>query len=293
MNQRTLVGTPSLLAAVLIAIVWSTLAATQAAEPGDSGASVIRAELFREWDLDGNGTISKPEADLARARMRRERLELQLGGGIDPITGLPRGLEGATPAETGDEADDEGPVFRLPPELPPVKPARRPTTPGGMTPPLVQPPSTPEGFRSRSSQPGSEDPTEPDAVPRPLSSRASWLPPRREGPAFTGGVRAGAPAAVPGYGAGPWSDLNAGRRRYVPESPSGGDRRAAAGGSGGLLPQRRTDGRTGAIILPPVNGSRPVAGQAPASGATRPAAPPPPLMPRPRITAEEMGGYRP
>jgi hypothetical protein len=275
----------------------------QAADPnggGDLRTSVIRAELFEEWDLDNDGKISKPEADLARARMKRERLEMQLGGGIDPLTGLPRG-DDAEPTEPEEAAEE--PLFRLPPELPPVEPARRSGPPTGFTPSMPTLPGSPRGFSSTPKTlntpggpkpptmpktPGSNQPATTSAgSPRTVSSRASWLPPQRFGPAGTGGVRAGAPAAVPGYGSGAWADLNAGRQRFAPQLPAAPGTSSATTGTGGLLPQRRADGRTGAILLPSANGAM----RQP--GTIRPAAPPPPLMPAPRIRAEEIGGYRP
>jgi hypothetical protein len=72
----------------------------------------------------------------------------------------------------------------------------------------------------------------------------------------TGGVRAGAPAARPGYGAvGAKNDLNAGRRPATPPRSTG------------------TPVRT------------------PPGAARQPAAPAPTIVPAPRISAEEIGGY--
>lgn len=133
-------------------------------------------------------------------------------------------------------------------------------------------PPSPAGVRGQRAEP---------QAAAPLSARASWLPPQRLTPAVTGGVRAGAPAAVPGYGAEAWSDLNAGRRQapLQPSSPS-----SAAASSGGLLPTIRQPGRTGAIILPAVPGRSPrPAGQ----GLPPPAAPS--IPPPPRMTADELG----
>jgi len=89
----------------LVPAVWTavvTLSASgQAADPtagragglvpGGDGrrAGLTREELIREWDLDGDGTISKSEADVARGRMRKRRIEMQLQAGIDPLTGSP------------------------------------------------------------------------------------------------------------------------------------------------------------------------------------------------------------
>jgi len=270
--------------------------------PGGGGATtgMTREELIRSWDLDGDGTISKSEADLARARMRRQRLEMQLGSGLDPLSGLPRDSS----TELGPDDDGDEPVFRLPPETEPT-PRRRPTDnplPGmsapNFAPPNLATPTTtstmPDSTRRASDSPqsgrgpaapsaGGPEPGAPDSGSPPAaerSGRASWLPPRPLGSTTTGGLRAGAAAAVPGYGGTQRPDLNAGR---LPA-----DRLAPAQTGGGLVPAGRPPGRTGAIILP---GQGPGASLPP--GRRVPAPPPPPSFTPPRITAEEMGGYRP
>lgn len=242
--------------------------------PGSSRpvTTKTREELVREWDLDGDGTIGRSEADVARARMRRQRLEMQLGAGIDPLTGLPRGIVG----EESDEPAADEPLFQLPPEPPPETPSRDDE---GEPLPGLRIPAPPKPAAA-SPPAGRRDAAAPTAPPpAPLSARASWLPPQRFSPAVTGGVRAGGLPATPGYGSGAWSDLNAGRR------PPPADPRAT-GATGGLLPTTRPPGRTGAMMLPTVPG------RSPAMGA--PAAPPPPGdVTVPRITADEIGSERP
>lgn len=251
--------------------------------PGTSGSSTraTREELLRDWDLDGNGTINKSEADIARARMRRKRLELQLSAGIDPVTGLPRAAEGAAPED--DQAAEE-PLFQLPPEEPPSEPKRGASeslpglrAPGPQQPPIVGSPTLrPPAAAASGSQPAT------------ISARASWLPPQRLAPAVTGGVRAGAPAATAGYGSGAWSDLNAGRRPSSLQAPAEGTGGGSASGTGGLLPSVRQPGRTGAMILPALPG-RP-------TGAGVPGLPPAPAVSgpaSPRVTADEIGAERP
>ncbi len=253
--------------------------------PGSSASSpgATREELLRGWDLDGNGSISKSEADIARARMRRTRLEMQLGAGIDPLTGQARTTEGAEPA--GDEPDEE-PLFQLPPEPPASQPSRsKEDSLPGMRAPGTRPPATagPTLPRPNAPPPPAGGQSSPAASPQERSARASWLPPQRSAPAATGGVRAGAPAAVPGYGSGAWSQLNAGRPSAAPAAIPG-----AAPPSGGLLPSVRPPGRTGSIILPPVPGRTlgPAAPRIPQPTAARPPA-------APRITADEIGAERP
>lgn len=282
----------------LVAMMLASASAATAAEPsaGRGGglvpgtsapsARATREELLRDWDLDGDGSISKSEADVARARMRRQRLEIQLGSGIDPVTGLPRGIDSGAEAADPDAAEE--PLFRLPPE-PPSEPGRaKPESPPGMRAPGPQSPITgPQLPRSQPAPaPGGQPTAAAPATPR--SSRASWLPPQRLAPAVTGGVRAGAPAAASGYGAGAWSDLNAGRRPMPPAPNASGTTGGPMAASGGLLPSIRQPGRTGSMILPALPG-RP-------TGAGVPGLPPPPAadaVPRPRITAEEIGVERP
>ncbi|MEX0687051.1 MAG: hypothetical protein WD072_00095 [Pirellulales bacterium] len=285
----------STFAAIVLALAATTAAGQQLPIPRSGGLvpsatgpklGLTREELIRGWDLDGNGTISKSEADLARARMRRQRLEMQLGAGLDPLTGLPRGID---VGDVGEEEDE--PLFQLPPEISPPQSRRQGdsllpgTRPPPMTPPAAAAPAlTPmPGATFGTGRQAAPAATTPTAVER--SGRASWLPQQTRGSSPTGGVRAGAPAAVPGYGSGPWSDLNAGRPRApaIESGPGTSGRGPLTGG--GLLPSGRPPGRTGAIILP---------GQAPQPGMPRQPPPPPtPTFPSPRITAEEIGGYRP
>lgn len=266
---------------------------------------LTRDELTRSWDLDGNGTISKPEAEVAKARMKRERSELQLGLGNDPVTGLPR-MPDDGPAEDYQPGDE--PEFRLPPEEPQLPPARGfgAGLPGKGSPSLAPPPirapipsagrspiPTPTVPRLDPSRPGSAVPGTGSTQQR--SSGASWLSPGSRGSAMTGGVRAGAPAAAAGYGSGPWSDLNAARYRYAPSTvdlPAPG---AAGLGVGGAGSSAR---RTGSILLPnggmlPQPGMPSPMGRpsSPFPSVSQPMAPPPPVIQPPRISADEIGGY--
>jgi hypothetical protein len=248
---------------------------------------MTREELFREWDLDGDGTISKSEADVARGRMRKRRIEMQLQAGIDPLTGKPLELDRGE-ADVATEPGQE-PEFRLPPEPPPAPRSNKPENGlPGMRSPAPPRPTTPASGLPAATVPGEPKAsrTEPAAPSRPaVSSRASWLPPHTQPPALTGGIRAGAPAAVPGYGAGPWADLNAGRRP-APTAAAPGTASSQPAAGGGLLPSTRPPGRTGALILPTVPGRTTLPAPAP-----RPTTPP--LVPKSRITAEEIGGYGP
>ncbi|MFM8735033.1 MAG: hypothetical protein ACKOC8_07570 [Pirellulales bacterium] len=224
--------------------------ASSAPEPAPTGAS--RDELIRRWDLDGNGRIDESEASIARARMRRARVELEQGGGIDPLTGAPRIVA------DDNAADREEPAKPLPSVTDP------PAASGDS-----QPPSGPPGTRVPTV-------TGTGTGPRPpaTSERASAVQPRTTGnrpTAITGGVRAGAPAARAGYGSlMPGTTLNAGRPAPMPQPRSlpGGGRR------GGLVPT--LPGR-GAVARPAMP--------------TRPAPPTLSPSTTPRITADEIGGF--
>lgn len=137
-----------------------------------------RDELVREWDINSDGTIDIGEAEVAASRMRLERATMRLNSGFDPVTGRPRG----EPEPEEEPVEDEEPDADLAAELDAAteqaqhKPAARTTTSG---------------------------------THAPLSSAARF-PTQRPLP-VTGGVRAGAQAARPGYGAAPAPSLNAGR----------------------------------------------------------------------------------
>lgn len=221
------------------------------AKGGAPGSS--REELVRQWDLDGNGTIDASEAAIARARMRRSRLESGLDGGLDPVTGKPRVLVEGEPADETPAADTNGP-----PDVP-AEPRKRapdkPALPGTRAPdakPVVSGTSLPTAPKSPSSTVG-------DAESRSKTPRIPSVPSRPG--SVTGGVRAGAPAARPGYGSlAPKPDLNAG----IPVPDTG---RRAGGPRGGLLPSARG----------PV--------------APRPTTPAAPTPRPPRMSADDIGGY--
>lgn len=236
----------------------------QDAAPGMRSSTAT--ELIRRWDLNADGRIDPTEADIARSRMRSERIEARQGAlppGIDPQTGLP------TAATDGGDPQD----LLLPPGSPTGGGGGRATaaTPGTRKPDAAGGPATgaprqePSG-RSRVPQP--RDATR-GGDQRPEAARTT-VPdvrstPQRPQP-VTGGARAGAPAARPGYGStGPKSDLNAGR---LPA---------------GLPPSRG---------LPPPGGrgSARSASAPPAGPQGRTAQPPRTFAPPPRVSAEEIGG---
>lgn len=288
--------TLGVLAAVLATpSAMAQLGATSQAPSTAPATGLTREELVRRWDLDGDGTISKSEADVARARMRRERLEMQFEDGLDPVTGLPRGESGSRSQAA------PPPPYELPPEVPPEEsqePAEQ-STPG--KPKSTRPKPMSEllaPITPTDSVPGlprmpnvSGKPADGEGKP-PIerSSRASWLPPAKTGPTSLGGPRAGAPPAVSGYGSNAWSDLNAGRFRAMPYEAATSSTNAgrAPTTGGGLLPTVRKPGQTGALILPGQPSVRP-ATQPPLV----PAAPRPPMFSPPRVTAEDIGGYGP
>jgi hypothetical protein len=157
--------------------------------PSISGGQT-RDEMLRRFDLDANGRIDEGEAETARVRMRRDKIEAVLNSGIDPLTGRLRGAPAGEPE--ADPLPDDGLVF--PPQSPAEQPRRKPA-----------------------------------AEEKPAAKAAPALPPGRA-PAITGGVRAGAPAVRPGYGAtGPKQALNAGRPREPQMAPNPG--RPRAGGA--------------------------------------------------------------
>ena len=220
----------------------------------ESGSGTSREELVRQWDIDGNGTIDPSEVSIARARMRRSRLELELDSGIDPVTGKPRILSDNEPTDT--EAPGGGDEL---PDLPPDQGKRsseQPAPPGTRVPeakPAVTGSSSP-GVPKVPSRPGS------DPERRTTNQSPSWSRPG----SVTGGVRAGAPEARPGYGSlGPKPDLNAG----IPLPDTGRQSGSRILPRGGLLPSSR----------------QPLA--------PRPTAPAAPTSRPPRVTADDIGGF--
>ncbi len=137
-----------------------------------------REELIREWDINSDGKIEIGEAEVAASRMRLERATMRLNSGFDPVTGRPRGQ----PEPVEEPVEDEEPDADLAAELDAATQEARPKP-------------TP-----RTTTSGTQPPT----------SSAARFPTQRPLP-VTGGVRAGAQAARPGYGAAPAPSLNAGR----------------------------------------------------------------------------------
>ena len=211
----------------------------QAGDDDLAPSGMTREELVRKWDADGNGTIDESEAAVARARMRRSRLETQMNASIDPLTGRPRVIE----------ADEKPPIEAAAPAAPPP------------------------GRKNRAAPPGTR-------APEQRAPEQRTTTPRPTG-ATMGGVRAGAPAARPGYGAlkpesDPQRSRSTGRNasgRTTATSPDG-----RGGFRGGLLPTARP-GR-----LPRSQSPLPAPLGRPES--------PVPLMPgTPRINADEIGGF--
>lgn len=197
---------------VVIAAVCAGTVPAQSPTQGRRGAGLLptretpsvsggqtRDEMLRRFDLDANGKIDEGEAATARARMRRDKTEMLRNSGVDPLTGRPRGIDAAEDSAAEPSPGDEELVF---PSGSPADPPQR----------------TPDDKAEK--KPGAQPPA---SVP---SGRV---------PVVTGGVRAGAPAVRPGYGAtGPKQELNAGRQREPQATP--GQARVRAGMQPGVRP---------------------------------------------------------
>lgn len=224
--------------------------------PTSPVAPVSREELMRRFDLNADGRIDEAEAEMARSRMRRDRAEIMRQSSIDPLTGRPRG---APPPEPAKE-----PVRIQAADVAPPAAKQRDDE-------LLLLPGRPDGTPAPAN--AAQQPAAPSQPPANAAREA--LPTRLPPSAATGGVRAGAPPARPGYGAlGPKPDLNAGRQ---PTMPNG----AMQPRVGGMPPRGMPPGTMTGRTAPPNAGpaGRPSIGRAPNA---RPAPPP-------RITAEDIG----
>lgn len=254
------------IAVASVSIVWSvssTMPSTMAAE-GDATVAPSRAELVQSWDLNKDGTIDEAEAEVARAKMRRAKLELlnKPSANKPLVPDVRDGGPAATPTRDDGparlEGDPLGEAFR------PAEPMPQKTDPGVAR----EPPKRDRDLNAgRPVNDGRRMPNDP--IPREKTGT---------GGVFSGGVRAGAPAIRPGYGAsGPKADLNAGR---LP---------AGLPPAQGMRPQvGSAPFRTG---LPGVGQAR---GGDPRGTAVRPGViepPRPPLVPSSptRVTAEDIG----
>ena len=175
--------------AALVAVIGTStsLAADAARPPAGSAARSMpvpvvprktRDELVREWDINSDGKIDIGEAEVAASRMRLERANMRLNTGFDPVTGRPRG----EPEPEEEPVEDEEPDTDLAAELDAATQQSKPKSGPRIT----------------------------TSGTQPAKSGAALFPTQRPLPA-TGGVRAGAQAARPGYGAAPAPSLNAGR----------------------------------------------------------------------------------
>jgi hypothetical protein len=256
-------------AALLLPLLASAVAWSE--EPG-SALRMTRAELQRRWDLDRNGTIDEGEAAVAASRMRQERARMRMRRIIDPVTGrlLDDGDDrfGTDPAMTDDGTESwlEGATTprrsasrawfeRWTREFEAAASADAEPVPGGAPSSDDAPSTRPRALSLHGPIPGRPTaPTTGDGLSvaarrdeggvadRPTASGAdATSSPRRPWP--TGGLRAGAEPARPGYGSGVTRDLNAGRPidrsagsggASLPTTARGALRGPA--GSGGLVP---------------------------------------------------------
>lgn len=190
------------IAVASVAFIWS-MTSTMAAE-GDAAVGPSRAELIHSWDLNKDGKIDESEAEVARAKMRRAKLELQQQG----ATGKPLVPEAGR--------DDSSALSPRRDPRDPLKPDQATRDPLGEAFRPVKPsaPKSDAGEPVRESSGRDRDLN----AGRPIDAGRGGpnAPITRErtttGGPVTGGARAGAPALRPGYGAsGPKVDLNAGR----------------------------------------------------------------------------------
>ena len=205
-----------------------------------------RGELLRRFDLNFDGKIDEAEGELGRAKLRREREEEERQRRereeINPLTGRPR-------SEDGLEKEAE-PRKRRIISIDDLLPEKEDSSPESAAP--IDPAAA---GRSRSGGLlGSKD------APRSAARKPAATPeaPNARPGILSGGVRAGAPPARPGYGAPSTTPgggsksarpLNAGRpvgSLRPGSSPAKPGAPAAGNGVGGQLPARPQTGRSSA-----------------------------------------------
>jgi hypothetical protein len=273
--------------------------------------STSRDELIRKWDLDRDGKISDGEAEVARSRMRRARLNAELGG-ADPLSTRPRaggeassGAEAAARPELGSSPatrplDEDGGLILVPgtgdrggrplglPDEPAPTPRReREPLPGNRA-PTASPPIPQASARSGLPAPAAATPSRPGAGLLPGRD----APPigRDERAPGTGRELTSRARVLPG---GP-PPVDALRRQPVPSRPgviAGG---AAADGTRSSPPAVRPG--YGAPVPNDLNAGRLPAGLPPSRGtASGPAAPMSRMGPGmgPGMGAGSVPGLRP
>ena len=187
--------------------------------PGPTEA-IGREELVRRYDLNADGRIDESEAEMARSKMRKERAEMSRRSGLNPLTGRPRSEKANDQVPGLGDRDGASRENELQTRM--TQPLRsQPTgstaqalgSPGSE---LLLVPGRPDGASRKTDGVESRPGLSPSAAASPRTTRQtpatsqSSAQPRSS--AITGGVRAGAPAVRPGYGAtGAGTDLNAGR----------------------------------------------------------------------------------
>jgi hypothetical protein len=235
----------------LVVVILSVSCAVWHARPvfgepiGSSGSRTpmeltTRGMLLQRWDRNRDGRIDMAEAEVARTQMRRERIEQAERSRVDPVTGRRRDELFSEDESSGQLADSDASSGLLPatstpvpapqeeqPEAIPGSDEPRGAVVGSPMTTLLGPPSGLPSASVRAPLAGTVN------APFGNSSAARLLPPGTSagqasmpmggswpyqrptspyGSAMTGGVRAGAPAVRPGFGAGAGNvDLNAGR----------------------------------------------------------------------------------
>ncbi len=157
---------------------------------------------------------------MARSKMRKERAEMSRRSGLNPLTGRPRsekaneqvpGLGDRDGASRENELQTR--MTRPLQSQPTGSTAQALGSPGSE---LLLVPGRPDGGLRKTDGVESRPGLSPSAASSPRSTRqtppATQSSAQPRSSAITGGVRAGAPAVRPGYGAtGAGTDLNAGR----------------------------------------------------------------------------------
>lgn len=216
-----------------------------------AATAVSREELLRRFDLNFDGKIDEAEGEIGRSKLRREREEEEEKARleretIDPLTGRPR--------EEAKKADPKRRIISIDDLLPERDPEE-----GSEDQVSVADPAAVDAARRAGKPAGKEKPRsaarQMPLAPAPGAGKPGIL---------SGGVRAGAPPARPGYGAPSTRadggtktsrPLNAGRpagsvlpgasagRPQTPINGAAGSRGAPAGGQ---APSRPQTGRSSA-----------------------------------------------